>query len=72
MENNKERYIFTFGCGHPFAKYLQVVEGNMAASRELMVEVYGLNWAFQYSEQELQSCGLINGYEKLPTIKGGK
>lgn len=47
-----EWYIFTFGVGQQNeGKYVKV-RGNYGTARQKMVERYGLNWAFQYSEEQ--------------------
>lgn len=45
-------YIFTFGCGQQNeGKYVKI-RGDYETARQKMVERYGLNWAFQYSEEQ--------------------
>ena len=45
-------YIFTFGYGQPNeGKYVKVW-GTYETARQKMVAIYGLNWAFQYSEEQ--------------------
>ena len=47
-----EWYIFTFGYGQQNeGKYVKI-RGDYETARQKMVERYGLNWAFQYSEEQ--------------------
>jgi hypothetical protein len=46
-------YYFTFGGGHPLHGYCQPISGhNWLDTREVMVNIYGTRWAFQYTEEE--------------------
>ena len=62
-----ESYYFTFGCGHPFADYVQkVYASNSGEARKTMVEFYGSKWAFCYGPGEVEgsdddNCVLIHG-----------
>lgn len=47
-----EWYIFTFGCGQQNEGRYVRVRGSYWEARQKMVERYGLNWAFQYSEEQ--------------------
>lgn len=52
MNDIKEYWIFTFGCGHYHAgKYVKIL-GTFSEARQKMVDKYGRNWAFQYSGEE--------------------
>lgn len=63
-----ESYYFTFGCGHPFAGYVQKVDAsNSGEARKTMFEFYGSKWAFCYGQNEVQgpdgdNCVLIHGF----------
>ena len=45
-------YIFTFGCGQQHEGRYVKVYGSYVEAREKMIEKYGKEWAFQYSEEE--------------------
>lgn len=48
-----EKWIFTFGGNHALeGKCQPVYAENYSRARETMAEVYGSNWAFQYSEKD--------------------
>ena len=48
----EQYWIFTFGSGMKHeGKYVKI-RGTYGSAREKMVERYGTNWAFQYSEKE--------------------
>lgn len=62
MANNKW-WIFTFGVGHEFGgKYVRIY-GTFETARDKMFEIYGKNWAFQYSEEDWER------FEKDPNRK---
>lgn len=50
-----KKYYFTFGCGidtpHRNCYHVEVAE-DYGKARERMVEKFGTDWAFQYSEEE--------------------
>lgn len=48
----EEYYIFTFGIGTPNKNKYVKIYGNYESARQKMVDSFGLNWAFQYSEGE--------------------
>ena len=50
--SNEQYWIFTFGCGQKHEGRYVKIFGTYGTAREKMVERYGLNWAFQYSEKE--------------------
>ena len=52
MANKEEWYIFTFGCGQHYEGQYVKIRGDYGTARAKMVERYGLNWAFQYSEEQ--------------------
>ena len=46
-------WYFTFGCGQKHAGYCQPIKApSYGSARAKMFEMYGAEWAFQYSEQE--------------------
>lgn len=45
-------WIFTFGAGQPNAGHYVKINGTFNSAREKMVSKYGLNWSFQYSEEQ--------------------
>lgn len=48
-----EKYYFTFLMSDwPRQKCYHVEEGTYEEAREKMIQCYGTNWAFQYSEEE--------------------
>lgn len=53
------RYYFTFGCGidtpHRNCYHVEVAE-NYGKAREQMIDKFGIDWAFQYSEDEWRIC----------------
>lgn len=49
----KEGYwIFTFGCGQKHAGYYVKIFGTWQTARQKMLDKYGRDWGFQYSEEE--------------------
>ena len=50
--NGEEYYIFTFGSGQLYEGRYVRIKGDYGTARQKMVDRYGLNWAFQYSEKE--------------------
>jgi hypothetical protein len=48
-----EKFYFTFGFGTDKANCYTVIEAcSLESAREKMIERWGLDWAFQYSEDE--------------------
>ena len=46
-----ETWYFTFGCSHQKRNsYVRVQAPDCEKARSLMIEVYGTNWAFCYSD----------------------
>jgi hypothetical protein len=54
MDDKKEWWVFTFGCGHTYAGYYVKIKGTYAEARRKMCKKYGIKWAFQYSLEEWQ------------------
>lgn len=50
-----KKYYFTFGCGiddaHRNCYHVEVAE-NFGKAREQMIDKFGIDWAFQYTEDE--------------------
>lgn len=59
-------WYFTFGLDHPFANYVQPINGSSEEARLRMFQVYGRNWGFQYTEAEMKD----KPYKKLPVMEG--
>ena len=52
-----EKFYFTFGCGidKPHRNCYHVVEArDYESARDEMVSKFGLDWAFQYTEEQWQ------------------
>lgn len=48
---SKKYWIFTFGCGQLHAgKAVKIAGENFFDARQKMINKYGKEWAFQYSE----------------------
>ena len=45
-------WVFTFGSGQKHAGYYVRIQGTFEAARKKMIEKYGKQWAFQYSQDE--------------------
>ena len=62
----QERYwIFTFGCGQQHAGHYVKFYGTYTSAREQMLEKYGTEWCFQYSEDEWNTM-LNNPNRRFP------
>lgn len=47
----RKYWIFTFGCGQPHAgKAVKIAGEDFFDARQKMINKYGEEWAFQYSE----------------------
>jgi hypothetical protein len=52
-KNKLNKYYFTFGFGQVHQNCYTVIKAERVYdARERMVEKFGLQWAFQYSEKE--------------------
>ena len=67
METNQIWY-FTFGSDHPFKDCIQPIRGNYEKAREMIFEVYGKKWAFQYEENKGRELIAKYRYQLLPEI----
>lgn len=47
-----EKWIFTFGSGQLHEGHYVAIEGSFSEARTKMVDMFGDNWGFQYSEDE--------------------
>lgn len=45
-------WIFTFGVGHRLGGHYVRIKGDYGEARKKMCEVFGKNWAFQYSAED--------------------
>lgn len=67
METNQIWY-FTFGSDHPFKDCIQPIRGNYEKAREIMFNIYGKKWAFQYEENKGRELIAKYRYQLLPEI----
>ena len=51
LEKSGEWWIFTFGYGQKHAGHYVRIWGTYESAREMMMDKYGAEWAFQYSEK---------------------
>ena len=61
---NKQWYIFTFGSGQLHQGHYVRLFGTYETARRKMIDLFGLKWAFQYSEDEWEDLK-----ERLPFIQ---
>lgn len=52
IPEEKETWIFTFGKGQKHEGHYVKFDGTYKSARQKMVDKYGLEWGFQYSEKE--------------------
>ena len=50
--NLEQNWIFTFGAGQAHQGHYVKIHGTYESARKKMVDRYGLNWCFQYTEEE--------------------
>lgn len=50
--NVKQNWIFTFGGGQQHEGKFVKIYGTFDEARKLMIEKFGTEWAFQYSEDD--------------------
>jgi hypothetical protein len=48
----EEYWIFTFGCGQEHAGRYVKIRGTFNQARQKMMDRYGEQWGFQYSEEK--------------------
>ena len=53
-ESGEGWWIFTFGFGQKFAGHYVRIWGTKETSRQKMIDRYGTEWGFQYSEKRWQ------------------
>lgn len=51
-EDKKQKWYFTFGVGQPNEGHYITLEGSYIQARSEMCDKYGMDWGFQYSEEE--------------------
>ena len=52
LRYQEEIWYFTFGIGHPLAWRYVRLRGTVESTRELMISIFGTNWARQYAQSE--------------------
>lgn len=50
--SKEQWWIFTFGCGQQHENHYVKIKGTYEEARDKMFELYGKEWALQYSEEE--------------------
>lgn len=50
--DDRQWYIFTFGSGQRYAGRYVKFFGTYDEARQQMIDLFGLEWAFQYSQDE--------------------
>lgn len=61
------RYIFTFGSGQLYAGFYQPIYANDGMeARVKMLEIHGLKWGFQYTDEEWKAAKLKYGALEQP------
>lgn len=65
--DDKKWYIFTFGSGQQNAGHYVKIFGTYDSARREMVCRYGLQWGFQYSEDEWEDLHRRMPYCKFET-----
>ena len=67
------RHYFTFGCGQKHEGKCQPIEASDAGiARDKMVEIFGVKWSFQYTEEEWDAIKKDTRYPtetELPVIR---
>ena len=51
-KQEKQNWIFTFGCGHRYAGHYVKIYGTYSAARKQMFDRFGDKWCAQYTETE--------------------
>lgn len=52
--------VFTFGAGQPYAGYYVVISSTENNHLDLMMEVHGRKWAFEYSLEDFLALEQAN------------
>ena len=64
-----KRWYFTFGFDHKYRKgYVEVFAEDSEAARNKMVERYGMEWGFQYNEDEFREQPSKYGLYRVTVI----
>ena len=68
-----ETYYFTFQLVHPFhRRYMKIVASSYTSARDIMMRIFGSNWAFQYDTKEWvkggKSQAVEYGYTLIDTV----
>lgn len=68
-----KKYIFTFGIGTPNKRRYQVIYAkDYEAARNLMLQTWGKEWCWQYSEEAwavtLNNCPVMREYTPLDDV----
>ena len=50
--DDRQWYVFTFGSGQRYAGRYVKFFGTYYEARQQMIDLFGLEWAFQYSQDE--------------------
>lgn len=64
--NDIKEWIFTWGYGQMFPNKYIIIRGTYNSAREVMCEMYGTKWAFQYpieKQQDLKDVGIYPLHE---------
>ena len=62
-------WMFTFGWGQRHAGCTQPIKAeNAHAVRLKMMQLYGKEWCWQYSEEEYDKQNLLKDYKLLPPV----
>lgn len=59
-----KKYYFTFGIGQTLLanRYVEIEAENYETAREIMLESFGTNWCWQYTEKEWSEKNIANEY----------
>lgn len=52
MSEQRQWWIFTFGCGQKYQNRFVKIYGTFDEARRTMFDKYGEEWAFQYTEED--------------------
>lgn len=64
-KDKQQWYIFTFGSGQKHEGHYVKFYGTFETARQQMIEQYGTEWGFQYSEDEWMNW-LVNKPDWIP------
>lgn len=59
-----EKFYFTFGIGQTLLanRYVEIEAENYEAAREIMLESFGTEWCWQYTEKEWLEKNITGKY----------